>query len=422
MAMPLAYNVRNLIVRWRVTTLAVGAIALVVAVLVVLIAMANGFRLALQATGAVENAVLTQRGSTGELTSGVSFDNARAVAVDARVARDALGNPLASPEVFVVASLPRRDGAIVNVSLRGVTPMAFRVRQGVRIVRGRSFAPGLNELIVGRKAFDRYAGLEVGSVIRLQRRDWVVTGVFEANGGGFESEIWGDLDVLAPAFQRRGGYQSVTVRLADPGSVVAFNDDLSKNPRMQVQLVQERKYYDDQSAQVSGPLLALAVFVALVMGVGAVFGAMNTMYAIVAARARVLAVEHPGLLRDRVDAARPGGGRAWVPRRDPGQRSLVRRRGRELRGGLVRVPDHDARGDHGPDAGVRDGVGGWAAAGVARLAGADHGGAAVLAAATTPDRRRRARRGPGRVCARPRRRSAPGPVAGSRPAPAPPSP
>jgi putative ABC transport system permease protein len=286
MALPLAYNFRNLVVRWRVTTLAIGAIALVVAVLVVLIAMANGFRLALQATGSTANAVLTQRGSTGELTSGVSFDNARAVAVDARVARDAVGNPLASPEVFVVASLPRRDGATVNVSLRGVTPMAFRVRQGVRIVKGRAFTPGLNELIVGRKAFERYAGLDIGSQIRLQRRSWTVTGVFEANGGGFESEIWGDLDVLAPAFQRRGGYQSVTLRLAEPATVTAFNDELSKNPRMQVQLVQERKYYDDQSAQVSGPLLALAVFVALVMGVGAVFGAMNTMFAIVAARTR----------------------------------------------------------------------------------------------------------------------------------------
>lgn len=286
MALPFSYNARNLIVRWRVTTLAVGAIALVVAVLVVLIAMANGFRLALQATGSVDNAVLTQRGSTGELTSGISFDNARAVAVDARVARDELGNPLASSEIFVVASLPRKDGVIANVSLRGVTPMAFRVRQGVRLLRGRTFTRGLNEIIVGRKAADRYAGVEIGSTIRMQRRDWLITGVFEANGGGFESEVWGDLDVLAPAFQRRGGYQSVTFRLKDPESVTAFNSDLEKNPRMQVQLIQERKYYDDQSAQVSAPLLALAVFVAIVMGVGAVFGAMNTMFAIVAARTR----------------------------------------------------------------------------------------------------------------------------------------
>jgi putative ABC transport system permease protein len=114
----------------------------------------------------------------------------------------------------------------------------------------------------------------------------VVTGVFEANGGGFESEIWGDLDVIAAAFNRRGGFQSVTLRLSEPADVETFNQELQKNPRLQVQLIQERKYYDDQSAQVSMPLLGLAAFVAIVMGIGAIFGAMNTMYAIVAARTR----------------------------------------------------------------------------------------------------------------------------------------
>ncbi|MEW6320568.1 MAG: ABC transporter permease [Acidobacteriota bacterium] len=287
MALPFRYNVRSLVVRWRVTLLAIGAIGLVVAVLIVLTSMAAGFRLALQATGSIDNAVLTQRGSTGELTSGISFDNARAVMVDDRVARDSLGNPLASPEIFVVASLPRRDtGSPANVSLRGVTPRAFLVRQGVRIVEGRMFTRGLNELIIGRKAAARYAGVAVGSTVRMQRRDWRITGIFEANGGGFESEVWGDLDVLAPAFLRRGGYQSVTVRLKDPRSVTAFNEALATNPRMQVQLVQERKYYDDQSQQVSAPLLALAGFVAIVMGIGAVFGAMNTMYGLVVARTR----------------------------------------------------------------------------------------------------------------------------------------
>jgi putative ABC transport system permease protein len=188
--------------------------------------------------------------------------------------------------VFVVASLPRHDGIVSNVSLRGVTPRAFVVRDGVRIVRGRAFRRGLNELIIGRRAAERYAGVDVGSTVRLQRRELTVTGVFEANGGGFESEIWGDLDVIAAAFNRRGGFQSVTVRLAEPSGVDAFNAELQKNPRLQVQLIQERKYYDDQSAQVSLPLMALAAFVAIVMGVGAVFGAMNTMYAIVAARTR----------------------------------------------------------------------------------------------------------------------------------------
>ena len=286
MSLPFSYNLRNLLVRWRVTTLAIGAIALVVAVLVVLISMAQGFRIALQATGTTENAVLTQRGSTGELTSGISRDHANSVMVDSRVLRDAGGRPMASPEIFVVASLPRRDGVVTNVSLRGVTPRAFDVRHNVRLIRGRTFQRGLNELIIGRRAAERYAGVEIGATVRLQRRDWTITGVFDANGGGFESEIWGDLDVIAGAFNRRGGFQSVTLRLADPAGVAGFNSDLQKNPRLQVQLIQERKYYDDQSAQVSLPLMALAAFVAIVMGIGAIFGAMNTMYAIVAARTR----------------------------------------------------------------------------------------------------------------------------------------
>ena len=286
MALPFNYNIRNLVVRWRVTMLAIVAIALVVAVLVVLVSMAQGFRIALQATGSIDNAVLTQRGSTGELTSGISRDNPNAVIVDGRVKRDRDGRPMASPEIFVVASLPRKDGPVANVSLRGVTPAAFSVRNGVRVVRGRTFQRGLNELIVGRRAADRYAGAGVGSIVRMQRRDWTIVGVFEAQGGGFESEVWGDLDVLAAAFNRRNGYQSVTLRLDKPGDVVRFNEELQKNPRMQVQLVQERAYYDNQSSQVSLPLLGLAGFVAIVMGIGAIFGAMNTMYAIVAARTR----------------------------------------------------------------------------------------------------------------------------------------
>jgi putative ABC transport system permease protein len=144
----------------------------------------------------------------------------------------------------------------------------------------------LDELIIGRRAAERYAGVDVGATVRLQRRNWTITGVFEANGGGFESEVWGDLDIIAAAFNRRGGFQSVTLRLADPASVMRFNEELQKNPRLQVQLIQERQYYDNQSAQVSLPLMALAAFVAIVMGIGAIFAAMNTMYATVAARTR----------------------------------------------------------------------------------------------------------------------------------------
>lgn len=286
MALPLSYNIRNIAVRWQVTALAVGGIALVVAVLLVLTAMANGFRVALRATGSPQNAIVTQRGSTAELMSGMSRDNANTIMVDSRVERDSQGRPLASPEILVVATLPRKSGGDVNVTVRGVSPIALQVRQGVRIVAGRQFTPGLYELVVGKQVAERYEGAQVGGTIKLQRRTWQVVGVFSSEGSGFESEVWGDVDVMGPAFNRANGYQSLTLRLKDPSTAASFDRDLEKNPAMQVQLEGERAYYEKQSGQTATTLTVLAVFVGLVMGIGAIFGAMNTMYGLVAARTR----------------------------------------------------------------------------------------------------------------------------------------
>jgi putative ABC transport system permease protein len=287
MALPLSYNIRNVIVRWKLTLLAVGGIALVVAVLLALTSMANGFRTALRATGSPDNAIVTQRGSTAELTSGFSRDNASTIIVDSRVARDARGSPLASPEIVLVATLPTRsDHTDVNVTVRGVSQMAFAVRNGVRMEKGRGFTPGLYELVVGRQAADRYEGAQIGSTIKLQRRSWTVVGVFSSEGSGFESEIWGDVEVMGPAFNRTGGYQSLTVRLKDPSTAAAFDADLQRNPNMQVQLAGEQLFYEKQAGNTVTILIVLAVFVGVVMGIGAVFGAMNTMYGLVASRTR----------------------------------------------------------------------------------------------------------------------------------------
>ncbi len=289
MALPLSYNIRNIAVRWQVTALAVGGIALVVAVLLVLTAMANGFRVALRATGSTQNAIVTQRGSTAELTSGMSRDTANTILVDSRVARDGQGRPLASPEIVLVASLPRRgatDAAEVNVTVRGVSPMAFQVRQGLKIVQGRQFTPGLYELVVGKQAAERYEGAQIGSTIKLQRRSWQVVGIFSSEGSGFESEVWGDVDAMGPAFNRSNGYQSLTLRLKDPSAAEAFDAELQKNPAMQVQLQGERDFYEKQAGQTATTLTVLAVFVGVVMGIGAIFGAMNTMYGLVASRTR----------------------------------------------------------------------------------------------------------------------------------------
>jgi putative ABC transport system permease protein len=230
---------------------------------------------------------VTQRGSTAELMSGLPRDNANTIMVDSRVARDAQSRPLASPEIVLVATLPQKGGGDVNinVTVRGVSPMAFQVRQGLKIVQGRQFTPGLYELVVGKQAAERYEGAQIGSTIKLQRRSWEVVGIFSSEGSGFESEVWGDVDVMGPAFNRNG-YQSLTLRLKDPSTVEAFDAELQKNPAMQVQLQGERTYYEKQAGQTATTLTILAVFVGVVMGIGAIFGAMNTMYGLVASRTR----------------------------------------------------------------------------------------------------------------------------------------
>lgn len=285
MAVPLSYTVRTLYIRRKLTMLAVGGIALVIAVLIVLIAMANGFRVALSATGSPLNAIVTQRGSASELSSAIAREAAQVLGDDPRVMKDANAHALASPELVVVANMRRKDGADINVSVRGVSHTAFAVRTGIAITDGKNFRPALYEVIVGRKIFERIDGMEIGRSFKLQRRDWKIVGVFDAGGSAFESEIWGDADVLGPAFNR-SGYHSVTLRMRDPATIGAFNSDLEHDPRMQVQAVDEHTYYENQSGVVSGQLFALAVFVAIVMGIGAVFGTMNTMYALVAARTR----------------------------------------------------------------------------------------------------------------------------------------
>jgi len=286
MALPLSYNVRNVRQRWQVTLLAIFGIALVVTVFVFLTAMSSGFRLALRATGRTDNAIIVQRGSNSELTSGINRGQASVMMVDSRIARGADGQPLASPEILVVANLKRKaDGAEVNVSVRGVTTKAFEVRGGIKMVQGQPFTPGLDEVVVGERAADRF-GLALGSSVKINKRDWKIVGIFSSEGSGFESEIWGDLNVMAGPMRREGGYQVIAARLADPSFLDAFKKVLEEDPQQQVSVTQERAYYEAQAGGIANALMGLAVFVAVVMGTGAVFGAMNTMYALVAARTR----------------------------------------------------------------------------------------------------------------------------------------
>jgi len=287
MALPIVYNVRSLGQRWKVTLLAVLGIALVVAVFVTLLSMEAGFRISLRSTGSPRNGIVTQRGSQSELTSWIPIGDANTVKVDPRVARDSEGQPMTSCEVVVLAMRPKRtDGQPANITFRGVSPMAFQVRNGIKITQGRTFSPGLYEVIVGQKIADRVTGLDVGDSINIQKKNWKVVGHFDAQGSSFESEIWGDYDAMAPAIGRNGGCESLTVRLQDPKTLPDFDKELRANPRVQLQIDSEPKYYENLAGPTAQALLYLAAFVAIVMSIGAVFGAMNTMYALVAQRTR----------------------------------------------------------------------------------------------------------------------------------------
>jgi len=287
MALPIRYNIRNLRQRWKVTLLAIFGIGLVVAAVVVIASMSAGFQAALRSTGSDHNAIVTQRGSLSELTSWINISNAQTIMTDPRIARDSSGTPLASCEIVVIASKPKKtDNQPTNITLRGVTPDAFKVRTGIKLVEGRMFAPGLFEIIVGKKISDRVNGLNIGDTVRVQRKEFKVVGLFTADGSSFESEMWGDYNALGPAVGRNGGCESLTVRLTNPALLSSFDKDLRANPQMQVQADSERTYYENQAGGIAAALKILAGFVGIVMGIGAVFGAMNTMYAIVSQRTR----------------------------------------------------------------------------------------------------------------------------------------
>jgi ABC-type lipoprotein release transport system permease subunit len=287
MALPLYYNVRNVRVRWQVTLLAIGGIALVVAAFAVLMSMSEGFKAALRATGRTDNAMIVQRGSGSELTSGIPIEARNQIIVDQRVARGADGQPMASWEWVVVIGLPKKESLEpINVTLRAVTPRAFEVRGDIDVVEGRRFTPGLDEVIVGRKLLDRIEGLGIGKPVKYQRKQFQIVGIFESDGNAFESEIWGDFDVLGAVFQRGAGSNSLVVRMKDPADIPALDQWIRAQPNLQLQAQEERKYYEDQAGPLATILRQLAGFVAAIMGIGAVFGAMNTMYAIVSARTR----------------------------------------------------------------------------------------------------------------------------------------
>lgn len=274
--------------RLGATSVIVVGIAGVVGVLVALLAMAEGFQATLREAGADDAAIVLRAGANAELSSNIDRGSATLVAQAPGILHDAADRPVASAEIVVVANVPKKaTGTDANLQVRGVGPRVWALRPHVHIIAGRRFTPGLRELVVGRGALVQFRGLAPGSVIQLNNQAWTVVGVF-ASGDAHESELWGDAEQVATAY-RRNGFQSVTVRLTGPAALPRLAAALAADPRLKVDVETTRAYYNKQSERLTTTIRALGVGVAVIMAIGAVFGALNTMYAAVAARAREIA-------------------------------------------------------------------------------------------------------------------------------------
>ena len=280
------YNLRSMIVRKGTAVMTAMGIAMVVTVFVMTLSIAQGFQSTLVASGSPQNAIIMRKGATSENVSAVGKQELPLLETFPQIARDAGGQPLASPELVVIISLPRvTNHEPANVPVRGVGPRAFEVRESMSFVEGRRYAPGTREINVGRMAVNRFEGLTLGSDVKFGGAVWKVVGVFEADEASFESEVWGDIDLMMPAFQRNG-YQSVTLKLVDPSTLESLQAAIAADPRLQLSAQREVDYYAGQSATLTTVIRVFGGFVTLILSIGAMFGAMNTMYAAVAYRTR----------------------------------------------------------------------------------------------------------------------------------------
>ncbi len=274
--------------RWGASLVIVVGIAGVVAVLTAMLAMGNGFKATLDKTGDDRSAIMLRAGSQAETNSVITRDQVPLISTLPGIAKGADGKPLASAELSQIINLPSMaDGTDANVQFRGVGPAAWEMRPQVKIVQGRKFGGGLREIVVGRGAQQRFRGLELGKQLKLANQMWTVVGVFES-GDSHESELWADADVLGPAYQRQA-FQSMTAKLDGKGGFKQLKAALAADPRLKLDVETTRNYYGKQSEGLTKLINALGVVIGAIMAIGAVFGALNSMYAAVAGRAREIA-------------------------------------------------------------------------------------------------------------------------------------
>ena len=282
-------TLRSIRQRLGSSAVAIIGIAGVVVVFTAVLSIAEGFQSAMSEKGDPLRVMILRSGADTEMTSGLGGDSVRTILDAPGIARSPEG-PIASPELFVIVGHPlKRSGTDANVPLRGVSESFQRVRPEVRIVQGRMFQTGTNEIIVGRAASQQFDGLYVGRTVRWGESTWQVVGIFDANGSVAESELWCDARVLQPAYRRGNSYQSVLARLESADSFQVLKDTLTADPRLQVTVLRERDYYAEQSRVMQMIIRTIGVGIAALMGLGAIFGAVNTMYSAVSSRTREIA-------------------------------------------------------------------------------------------------------------------------------------
>jgi len=288
MAIPIAYNLRNLVVRRTTTLMTALGIGLTVAVLVIDLALANGLKKAFRASGNPLHVLVMRKSSQSELGSALTREVYQDLKSEAGIARNHAGELMASLEMVTVISLPSVDSPKgMNVTLRGLTPVGIEMRD-VKIGQGRWFAAGQREIVVGASVARRYPRAQLGKRLRFGRGEWQIVGVMTAGESAVDSEIWGDLNQITADYKRQNGLNSTLIRAADAATVPALIHKLEDDRRLNVSAVRETDYYERLTA-AGAPLEFLGIFVSLIMAVGSSFAAMNTMYAAVARRSPEIA-------------------------------------------------------------------------------------------------------------------------------------